>query len=122
MRRKGALDPVAIAYGNRLSTAREAAGLTQEQVAKAVGLTVSTYRSYEKGRARVPVDLLPQLAEVFGRSLYWMHGLSDPRGLSGDEQQLVTIYQKLRESAKRMVMTLAQSLEANLRAEQPEST
>ncbi len=115
MRRKGALDPVAVAYGNRLSVAREAAGLTQEQVAEAAGLTVSTYRSYEKGRARVPVDLLPQLAEVFGRSLYWMHGLDDPRELSGDEQQLVTLYQGLRESARDMVMKLAQGLAANHR-------
>lgn len=119
-RKKRPLDPVAVKYGTRLEAARTAAQLTQEEMAQALGLTTSTYRSYEKGRSKVPVDLIPSIAQLTDRSVEFFHGIPEPRGLDPDEQTLIARFRRLRDSGKRMVSDLARSLAQNGRVE-PES-
>lgn len=52
------------ALGQRIAEVRAAADLTQVQLADALGISQPQLASYEVGRRRVPVSLLPGLARV----------------------------------------------------------
>ena len=49
-----------------LVSARKNAGLTQMQVAKALGLTDAAVTQWEKGRTKPRIKHLIQLAELYG--------------------------------------------------------
>lgn len=53
-----------IEIGILLTIKRKARGFTQEALAKAIGVPRATYANLEKGRQRVPVDLLWRSAIV----------------------------------------------------------
>jgi transcriptional regulator with XRE-family HTH domain len=55
--------------GARIAALRKDQGLTQVQLAEALGLTQQMVASYELGRRRVPVSLLPQIAATLAVSL-----------------------------------------------------
>ncbi|MBQ8357124.1 MAG: helix-turn-helix transcriptional regulator [Clostridia bacterium] len=48
---------------NKLKEARENAGLTQKQVADAVGITIRCYQYYETGIKKPAVDVAIQIAK-----------------------------------------------------------
>lgn len=50
-----------------LKKAREAAGLTQEEVAYGVGISIRSYKQYESGERLPKVDKAKVIAEVLGR-------------------------------------------------------
>ncbi|MCP3706783.1 helix-turn-helix domain-containing protein [Paraburkholderia sp. CNPSo 3274] len=50
--------------GERIASARKAHGLTQQQLAEALGIAQQTLAHYEGGRSRVPASMLPTLAEL----------------------------------------------------------
>ena len=50
--------------GHRIAERRKAQGLTQVQLAETLGLTQQMIASYEVGRRRVPVSMLPALARA----------------------------------------------------------
>jgi transcriptional regulator with XRE-family HTH domain len=52
------------ALGARIAQRRKEAGLTQVQLAEALGIAQQTYASYETGFRRVPVSSLPTLAQT----------------------------------------------------------
>ena len=51
--------------GRRLAQLRQDAGLTQHVVAAHLGIAQQTLAHYEVGRLRLPVALVPKLAELF---------------------------------------------------------
>lgn len=53
-------------FKNKLREARKAAGLTQKQVAAAIGVTESAYCGYETGKRQPDVAKIKQIAEVLG--------------------------------------------------------
>ena len=57
------------ALGLRIAHLRKEKGLTQVQFAPQLGLSQQALSHYESGRLRVPLGLLPQLADSFGMSL-----------------------------------------------------
>ncbi len=57
---------------SRLRAAREAAGLSQGQVAKLMGFHRPTISEMEAGRRRVSADELIKLAEIYGVSVEWI--------------------------------------------------
>lgn len=59
--------------GRRIQKAREEAGLSQEELASALGITQSALSNYELGKRRLYLANLEQLATVLGRPLsYFM--------------------------------------------------
>jgi len=56
--------PLDIALGERLRTRRKAAGVTQSQLARAVGLTFQQIQKYEKGTNRVSFSRLVEIAHA----------------------------------------------------------
>lgn len=55
-----------IALGGRIASLRRQQDITQVQLAELIGITQQTINSYETGRRRVPVSLLPVLAQRLG--------------------------------------------------------
>jgi transcriptional regulator with XRE-family HTH domain len=57
---------------SRLRLAREAAGLSQGQVAKMMNVHRPTISEIEAGRRRVSADELTRFAEIYGVSVNWL--------------------------------------------------
>lgn len=60
-----------------LKEARNAAGLTQQQVADALGIERPSYARYESGDRQPPIDTLIKLARHFNVTTDYLLGLTD---------------------------------------------
>ncbi len=58
----------------KLVKARESAGLTQEELARAVGVKQEQVNMWELGKSRPYPAHLKRIAEATSRSLAWFHG------------------------------------------------
>jgi transcriptional regulator with XRE-family HTH domain len=58
-----------VALGARVAELRKAQGITQIQMAEALGVSQQTVNSYEVGRRRIPVSTLPLLASLLTTSI-----------------------------------------------------
>jgi transcriptional regulator with XRE-family HTH domain len=90
-------DPPAAGLGARIRTARLAQGLTQEQLARAVGVTRSAVAQWETGRAGQVGGNLARIARYLGTSAaFLLTGEQDAGGaplpLRGDEMALLRAY------------------------------
>jgi transcriptional regulator with XRE-family HTH domain len=96
--------------GARIAALRKDQTLTQVQLAQALGLTQQMIASYEVGRRRVPVSLLPQVAATLAVSLEELIGNKDvqpaKRGPAPKLQQQIERIQKLPRSQQRFVMQM----------------
>ena len=63
----------------RLKELRLERGLTQEQVAEAIGISRSAYSHYENELRRLPVELLIQIASFYNVSTDYILNLSIKR-------------------------------------------
>lgn len=70
-------------FHERLKEARQNAGLTQQQAAEALNLSVRSYQRYEavNGQCDPPLATLVQMADLFHVSIDWLlcrdHAQSD---------------------------------------------
>ncbi|MBI9099532.1 MAG: helix-turn-helix transcriptional regulator [Spirochaetaceae bacterium] len=55
--------------GQRISNARKELNITQEQLAKIVGLTQPTLASYEIGRRKIPIPIFLEISEALRMDL-----------------------------------------------------
>jgi transcriptional regulator with XRE-family HTH domain len=69
---------------NRLRTAREAAGVSQGQVAKLLNLHRPTISEIEAGRRKVSGEELTQFASLYGVSVEWLTSTSGEADPSDD--------------------------------------
>ena len=70
MMQRNVLDEVGAAVlGRRLQDARQARGLTQQQVAEELGAARTTVTALEKGERRIRPEELVRLAELYGRRI-----------------------------------------------------
>lgn len=58
-------DPIDIAVGDRIRQLRKARGITQTELANAIGLTFQQVQKYEKARNRISASKLAQIASIF---------------------------------------------------------
>lgn len=63
--------------GSRLNKARSDKGLTQESVAKLLGITAQALSNYERGARDPDTDLLARLAELYSVSADYLLGRTD---------------------------------------------
>jgi DNA-binding XRE family transcriptional regulator len=85
------------AVGARIAALRSDCGLTQEDLAKAVGLSRPSISNLEAGRQRTPIHVLVEIASLFGMSLADLVVDSTPRtrhpvmvGLARDQAREIT--------------------------------
>ena len=71
-------------FGDRMTGAREAAGLSQTELARRMGVKVATVRAWENDQSEPRANKLQMLAGMLGVSIMWMlTGKGD--GLDGPE-------------------------------------
>ncbi|MCP5014680.1 MAG: helix-turn-helix transcriptional regulator [Ketobacter sp.] len=63
--------------GKRIAQARKAKGMTQVQLAEALGISQQTVAHYEGGRLRLPASMVPVIAKVVEVSVMELMGESD---------------------------------------------
>jgi transcriptional regulator with XRE-family HTH domain len=76
------------ALGARITKLRKEQGLSQQSVADTLGIAQQSYAHYEVGRVRMPVWMLPQIAQLFGASVDELIGESAKPGKRGPTPQL----------------------------------
>lgn len=110
------------ALGARIAQRRKSAGMTQVQVADALGIAQQTYASYEVGRRRIQVALLPILAQTLTMDIETLLGAppSKGRGKRGPvpkyQQQIEQISQ-LPRAQQRWVMQMLETALTTARAQ-----
>lgn len=62
-------DDFQTAFGQRMRTLREQAGLPQEEVAHRMGLSSSSYARIERGQQAMRTSRLPELVDALGVTL-----------------------------------------------------
>ena len=75
---KGAEQPLRLALGERLRSLRIGKGLTQKQVAEALGIERSTYTYYEVGRTLPGLPVFIQLVKLYKTSADYLLGIEPP--------------------------------------------
>ncbi len=109
-------------FADRLREARTAAGLTQEQLGFALGVTKSSVSAWENGRETPGFKLLPELRRTLQRSLddlicgetgvrteraqYGAGGISPLQALDGGEEALLTRYRRLNARKREALLEL----------------
>lgn len=74
--------------GTRIARLRKEQGLSQQALADELGIAQQTLAHYEVGRARMPVSLLPVLAQFFGIGVDELLGLKNGAGKRGPTPML----------------------------------
>jgi transcriptional regulator with XRE-family HTH domain len=96
--------------GARIAELRKTHGLTQVQLAEALKLTQQMVASYEVGRRRVPVSLLPAIAHALAVSVEVLIGQKEAtpgkRGPAPKLQQQMERIQRLPKAKQRFVMEM----------------
>lgn len=73
---------VDVHVGNRLRQRRVAVGMTQERLARMIGITFQQVQKYERGTNRIVASRLFELAQALGVSVdYFFEGLAEARAL-----------------------------------------
>jgi transcriptional regulator with XRE-family HTH domain len=97
------------ALGARIAALRKDSGITQVQLAQAMGVSQQTIASWEVGRRGVPVSNLPSLARTLGASVETLIGEKAPpakRGPTPKLQQQVERLSRLPQAKQRVVMEM----------------
>jgi len=79
-------------FGNRLKTLRMKENMTQQQLARKLGLTKSVISAYETGLRQPSYDVLIHIAKIYNVSTDYLLGIENKKGLdlSGLSQEETT--------------------------------
>jgi transcriptional regulator with XRE-family HTH domain len=77
-RRRGTPHLIDIQVGSRVRQRRVQVGLSQTQLAEAVGTTYQQLQKYERGTNRIRASRLLEIALVLGVSISFFYGDADP--------------------------------------------
>jgi transcriptional regulator with XRE-family HTH domain len=87
-----------MSVADRLREAREAAGLSQGQVAKKLQLHRPTISEIEAGRRKVSVEELSQFANIYGVPVEWI--VSGPKGNDSADARMLVAARQLSKMSK----------------------
>lgn len=99
--------------GSRVAQLRQQAGLSQQAVADQIGVAQQTLAHYEVGRLRMPVSLLPKLAQIFGVPGDELLGLNSGTGKRGPTpklQQQIERLHRLPKAKQKLVMEMLEGV------------
>ncbi len=68
-------------YLERIKGLREDNDLTQTQIAKIINVAQTTYSDYEKGKVRIPIDILIELAKFYNVDMNYITGVSTVKNI-----------------------------------------
>lgn len=78
--------PEIATFGDRMTAAREAAGMTQDALAKRIGVKKTTLRSWENDLAEPRANRLSMLAGLLNVSMMWLIN-GEGEGIDGPEAE-----------------------------------
>ena len=87
------MDPPIIAH--RLRQAREAIGLSQDDVAEFLGIKQSAYSQIERGQNAIKIEHLLKLPVILRRPVSWFLNLPGEDTLTPDEAELIALWRAL---------------------------
>lgn len=101
------------ALGARVAALRKEQGLSQQAVADELGIAQQTYAHYEVGRIRMPVSLVPEIAQFFGIGVDALLGVKNGAGKRGPapklQRQIERIHQ-LPKARQKFVMEMLETV------------
>ncbi|KIT18080.1 helix-turn-helix domain-containing protein [Jannaschia aquimarina] len=113
-------DPETTTFGDRLAGAREAAGLSQTELARRLGVKPSTMKRWEEDRAEPRANRVQMLSGLLNVSLVWLmtgegQGVDLDAAADAGDGDLLREVERARREAARMADRL-RLLEGRLRA------
>ncbi len=91
-------------FPDRLKARRQAAGMTQEQLAKATGMTTRSIQNYEMGARRPRTDaIIEKMAEALGCTYDELMGIGDTYIMSAQEKGVAKAARDLEEIVDEVV-------------------
>ena len=117
-------DPIDIAVGGRIRTRRRATGLSQTQLAEALGITFQQVQKYERGANRVSASMLVKIAAKLETSVAALVGedatvattaaTAGGRGAKSAADEIATAFSRITNTdSRRALLTLAKALAAH---------
>ena len=100
--------------GAQIIRNRKACGLTQTQLAEILGCSQQHLFAYEKGRYRVPANLLPVLCDVFEISLDELLGVETSGRKSGRRSKIEKQLERLSDLPKSKQKFISEMIETVL--------
>jgi len=100
-------------FKDMLKYYRNAAGLSQAELAKKIGVSPSTISMYEVGKREPDFETEEKLADFFNVSLNVLRGKDDeePRPVISKElREIMERYDKLEKSDQKLVLNMIRSL------------
>lgn len=106
-------------FTNKLAVARTNAGMTQQDVAAALGCTVQAYQNYEYGKRDIKGTTLAELADIFGCTVNYLLGLDAahtapslaPTKSPEDECRLLELYRSLTPTQQAAVLGVMEAMQ-----------
>ncbi|MGR3323036.1 MAG: helix-turn-helix domain-containing protein [Pseudooceanicola sp.] len=97
----GWFDPETSTFGDRIAGAREASGMSQAELARRLGVKLSTLRGWEDDRSEPRANKLQMMAGLLNVSLVWLlngvgEGVPDPE-VGTTDADLRTMLNELRD-------------------------
>lgn len=89
------VDPEAVELGRRIKTTREARGLSQEDLARAVGVRAGIVSRWENGKNVPRLKRLTQIAAALDHDVSYFTAQLDSPALDGDGSGLAAIERRL---------------------------
>lgn len=92
--------------GERIKEARLASNMTQDELAKKIGVSKNAISNYENGVSTPKVELLCAIMkhlEIDANYLYCVNPEENPIRLSAHERELIVEYRKLSQAEKKRV-------------------
>ena len=98
--------------GRRIKALRIANHLTQEQVAKHLGIGKQGVYKYEIGEVtNIPLDNIEKMADLFHVSPCYLSGWSDTESeISNDESRLLDLYHRMNPYGQSLLLDRAEEL------------
>jgi transcriptional regulator with XRE-family HTH domain len=109
-----------VAFGERLAALRKAQGLTQVQLAGLLEVSQQAVTAYENGQRRVPISMLPLLADTLSVTIEDLIGVSTRRSASkrGPQPKIALQLQRIEALPKAKQRAISQVLDSVIAAHQ----
>ena len=103
-------------FGQRLHAARIEAGLSQTQLAHALGVTQPSYADWERSAVSLKPEYLPKLAQTLGVSVEALLGVKEQPRTGGPAGKLRQVFERAsklpREQQKHVMRVIEDTLTA----------
>lgn len=108
--------------GQRITSLRQRAGLTQAELAARLGLRQQVVATYENATRRLPSSLSLPLCEIFGVSLEELFGVERGKAKPGRAPKLQKIFDAVAELPKHQQQRILGTVEDMLIAQQAKAS